>query len=277
MPRKKAEAGSLTGSKRVKETASKRTSTKAKQALDAGGNLIKDTAKKAGANIASTITPENIIKTTGSTVNAVTGGIANIRQQVTDIAQLKQAITNQSGFEKGFSELGESSDIYGGLKIPEFDAQGSIPQDLTDPSNLASLGMSDDEAQKALAIYGKLNNRNKVLRAGYKYVEGVGLVKQGYEKARQSIIKGATEEIKTNQTIVTYDTERINLEGAVSKRDEANERLKQQQVKTLGAVNETNQLMQLITAKEAQRDANIQSVIAKTEEITSKYLLDSAT
>ena len=276
MPRKKAEPGSLTGSKRVKETTSKRTSTKAKQALDAGAGLIKDTATKAATSITSTVTPENVVKAAGNTVNAVTGGIANIRQQVTDIAQLKQAITNQSGFEK-YTELTESTDIYGGLKIPEFDAQQAIPQDLTDPSNLANLGMTDDEAQKALAIYGKLNNRNKVLRAGYKYVEGVGLVKQGYEKARQSIIKGATEEIKTNQTIVTYDTERINLESAISKRDEANERLKQQQVKTLGAVNETNQLMQLITAKEAQRDANIQSVISKTEEITSKYLLDSAT
>lgn len=268
MPRKK-DPGSLTGSKRVKDNANKRVSSRAKKAFDAGADLLKDTAS-------NTFNSNNIQQAVSNTANAVTGGIANVRQQVTDIAQLKQAINNQSGFEKGFADIEVADDYYGGLQIPEFDTQSFIPSDLTNPTELSNYQLDEKQLQETLRIYGGANRYLKALQAGYKHIEEVGKTKQGFEKARQSIIKGATEEVKTAQTIVSWDTERINLETSISKRDEANERLKQQQVKTLGAVNETNQLMQLVTAKEAKRDANIQKTIADTERITSKYLEDSA-
>ena len=271
MPRKKAEPGSLTGSKRVKETTAKKATTKAKKAIEAGGNLIKDTVAKTVANPPSLPTI-SISAPKQNIVNNVTSGIAKVKQGITDVSQARQAL-EPKGFDGEYSKLDNPKEVFGGLDIPEFDGQKFIPSDLINPSNLEEFQLTEKEEQKALATYAGAGRYLNVLKAGYNHIQKVGEVNQSVQKAYQSVIKGSTEEIKTQETIVNYDIARINLETTIEKRDEAIEKLNQQQVKTLAAVNETNQLIQLVEAKENKREAQIQKTISETEQITSKYLL----
>ena len=275
MPRKKKEAGSLTGSERVKETVSKRASTKVGQALEAGAGKLKDTASGASKVILGV--PGSVVRVTPQIANNVTSGIAKAKQAVTDIQQVKQAIAPK-GFSGQLSDIGEQdfTDPYGGIKIPEFDAQSFIPSDLTDPSNLSSFQVSEKEFQEKAALYGGAARYLDLLEMGYKHVERVGKVIQSEGKAKQSVVKGITEQVRATDAVVGFETAVVNLHSSVEKRDQAVEKLKQNQAKTLGAVNETNQTIRLIEAKENKREADIQAIEAKTEQVISKYLAESA-
>lgn len=275
MPRPKKEAGSLTGSKRVKETVAKKASSKVGQALEAGVGKLKDTASNAGKTVLGV--PGSVVKVTPQVVNNVTSGIAKAKQAVTDIQQAKQAIAPK-GFGGQLSDTGKQdfTDPYGGLKIPKFEAQSFIPDDLTDPSNLSSFQLSEEEFQEKAALYGGAARYLDLLQMGYQHVERVGKVIQSEGKAKQSVVKGVTEQVKAQDAVVGFETAVVNLNSSVEKRDQAVEKLKQNQAKTLGAINETNQTIRLIEAKESKREADIQAIEAKTEQVISKYLADCA-
>lgn len=273
MPRPKKEAGSLTGSKRVKETVAKKASSKVGQALEAGAGKLKDAASNAGKTVLGV--PGSIVNITPQVANNVTSGIAKAKQAVTDMQQVRQAITPK-GFSGTLSKVGEFSDPYGGTKIPDFDAQSFIPEDLTDPSSLTNYQLSEEDYQKGAKLYAGAGRYLGLLELGYKHVDRVGKVIQANGKAKQSITKGATEQVKAQDAAIGFDTAVINMHSSVEKRDQAVEKLKQEQAKTLGAVNETHQTVRLIEAKEDKREADIQAVEAKTEQVISKYLSDSA-
>ena len=80
----------------------------------------------------------------------------------------------------------------------------------------------------------------QLYQAGYKYIADVGKVKQSSHKAQSSIIKGVTEEVKVQHSVVDFDVANIELEQKLEKRNQAEETLKQEQIKTVAAINETD-------------------------------------
>lgn len=285
MPRPKKEAGSLTGSKRVKSQTKSKASAKAKQAAQKAADLIGDLAKTV------TKTPETTSKSSQATVlnKASNGGlvptnngnngtimqdtsksaIESFPESLKDSPLSPQNFTAK-GFEGGFNEIQRTSDPYMGVKLPEFDANGAIPQDPLKPDGIET--MSEDDANKALAVYAGGVQVQRVRQAGYNYVGEVGKTVQAREKSKQSLIKGGREGVKTQQEIVKFDTERVNLETAIEGRNQAVQRLEQGQVKTEASVIETHQIRQKLGAAILKRDAEVSKLVGQATDIKNKYL-----
>lgn len=270
MPRKKAEAGSLTGSKRVKSQKEKSAGTRAKKVAEAAGTVLKEAAVGVGKTAVSAAAG-----TASNAANAVTTGASEVRQAATDAIQARNAITGEQGYtgQLASGELARNGDAYGGLAFPEQDFNSMLPGDLLNPE--IELQATEEQLTAGLATYAAGTRAQTLLQAGFKYIAEVGKTKQLYHKAEQSVIKAASEGVKVQQEIVNYDIENIKLDQKIEKREQENEKLKQEQIKTLGARNETEQLRQKIEAQEGKRDAEISSIKAQTQDIIQKYLKDS--
>lgn len=270
MPRKKAEAGSLTGSKRVKAQKEKSAGTRAKKVAEAAGTVLKDAAVGVGQTAVSAATGA-----VSNTANAVTTGASEVKQAATNALQARNAITGEEGYtgQLASGQLTRESDIYGGLAFPEQDFNGMIPSDLLNPQ--IELQATEEQLTAGLAVYAGATRAQTLLQAGFKYIAEVGKTKQLYHKAEQSVIKAATEGVKVQQETVNYDIENIKLDQKIERREQENEKLKQEQIKTLGARNETEQLRQKIEAQEGKKDAEINSIKAQTQDVIQKYLKGS--
>lgn len=271
MPRRK-EAGSLTGSKRVKQEKAATAGSRAKQVAESAGTALKDAAKST-INSAGQAAINGAATTISSTANAATTAASNIKQAVTDGIQARNALVGEKGYSGQLSQTTTKADPYGGLSLPELDLSSVIPTDLLNPSGLPEC--SHEQLNNGLSQYASASRAMQLYQAGYKYIADVGKVKQSAHKAQSSIVKGATEEIKVQQNIVDFDVANIELEQKIQKRDQANEGLKQEQIKTLAAINETEQLRQKLEALEDKREAEIQRIIAQTNQISQKYLQES--
>ena len=73
-----------------------------------------------------------------------------------------------------------------------------------------------------------------------------------------------TEEVKVQQNIVDFDVANIELEQKLEKRNQAEETLKQEQIKTVATINETEQLRQKLEAQEGKtRSRKYSGIIAQ--------------
>lgn len=263
MPRKKAEPGSLTGSKRVKSQKANSAGTRAKKVAETAGAALKDAAGTVGKAAVS------------GAASAVTTGAANVKQAAINAAQASNAITGEQGYSRGYAsgQLNRQVDAYGGLAFPEQDFNGMMPGDLLNPQ--IELQATEEQLTNGLAVYAGATRAQQLLQAGYTYIEEVGKTKQRYHKAEQSVIKGATEGVKVEQEIVNYDIENVRLDQKFEKLEQENEKLKQEQIKSLAARNETEQLRLKIEAQEGKRNAEISSINASTQNIIQKYLKGS--
>lgn len=271
MPRRK-EPGSLTGSKRVKQEKAATAGSRAKKMAESAGTALKDAAKstisstgQSAINIAATAV--------SSTANATTTAVSNAKQAVTDGIQARNALVGEKGYSGKLSQTTTNSDPYGGLSLPELNLSSLIPTDLLNPSGLPEC--SHEQLNQGLSQYASASRAMQLYQAGYKYIADVGKVKQQSHKAQSSIIKGVTEEIKVQHSVVENDVANIELEQKLEKRNQAEETLKQEQIKTVAAINETEQLRQKLEAQEDKREAEIQRIIAQTNQISQKYLQDS--
>jgi hypothetical protein len=257
---RKKEVGSLTGSKRFKEEKS---------------NSVGNKAKELASNIGTKLTAN---ETVSSIANVVTTTVSNVSQASNDIKQSIQAVTGTPGYSKQLasSNLDTSSvDAYGGVAIPQIDFTGLVPTDLLNPS--ISLKATDEQLTNGLAEYAAGTRAQRLLQAGFKYIEEVGKTKQQFHRAEQSIIKGATEGIKTQQEIVKFDTQRVQLDIEFETLEQRTEKLKQAQITTLAGRNETEQLRQKFEAIEGKREATIHQLKAQSIDITQRFLKDSIT
>lgn len=230
------------------------------------GNKAAELAAQAGASLTASIPT-----VASQALNAATATVSNAKQAVNDLRQL--------GGVQGYSESLSSSslqrhtDIYGGLTIPEIDFNGAIPSDLLNPQ--IELQATEAQLTQGLATYAGATRAQQLLQAGYKYIEEIGKTKQQFHKAEVAIIKGATEGIKTQQAIVGFDRQNIELDIDREKLEQSNEKLRQAQVTTLGIRNETQQLIQLIEAKEGLKESQIKSIQSQTQDVTQRYLQGS--
>lgn len=227
------------------------------------GSRAAELAAQAGASLTA-----NIPKVASQAVNAATVGVSNVRQAVNDVAQLSGIQGYSHGLASG--NLQRHTDIYGGLVIPEVDFNGTIPSDLLNPQ--IELQATEAQLTQGLETYAGATRAQKLLQAGYKYIEEVGKTKQQFHKAEVSIIKGATESIKTQQAIVGFDRQNVELEIDREKLEQSKEKLKQAQVTTLGMSNETQQLIQLIEVREGLKESQIKSIQSQTQDVIQRYL-----
>lgn len=230
------------------------------------GSRAAELAAQAGASLGA-----NIPKVVSQTVNAATVGVSNVKQAINDAGQLGGVQGYSHGLASG--NLQRHTDIYGGLVIPEIDFNGAIPSDLLNPQ--IELQATETQLTQGLETYAGATRAQKLLQAGYKYIEEIGKTKQHFHKAQVSIIKGATEGIKTQQAIVGFDCQNIELDIDREKLEQSNEKLRQAQVTTLGIRNETQQLIQLIEAKEGLKESQIKSIQSQTQDVTQRYLQGS--
>ena len=234
------ENGSLTGSSRYKkeEEAKKANSvgTKAKQLAESATQAISKT-------------PE-VINNAANTVTTQTGKINTV-----------------SGAS---SSLQRTTDAYGGLSIPQTDFNSLIPSNLLKPQ--IQLQATEEELTVGLENYAGGTRAQRLLQAGYKYIEEVGKTKQQFHKAEASIIKAATEGVKVQQEVVRFDRQNIELSIDYEKLAQTDEKLKQEQIITNATRNETGLLIQKIEATERKKVAEIQSIDAQTQDIIQRYL-----
>ena len=236
MPRAKKEAGSLTGSQRVKNQKSSKAGAKARQAAKKAFDLVGDTAKSVTQGGSSN---SNVAHQSSSLSNSL-GGLSATNSSLSH--KSPEALKDSplynfqaQGFNEGFTPVQQISDPYMGLKVPEFDRSGATPQDLLRPDGIETI--SEEELNQALTTYAGGTNAQRAKQAGYNYIGEVGKTLQAEQKAKQNIIKGGKEAIKTQQELVKFDTERINLNTTIEGRNQANQRLMQAQIRvlTLGA------------------------------------------
>ena len=169
--------------------------------------------------------------------------------------QARNALVGEKGYSGQLSQTTTNSDPYGGLALPELNLSTLIPTDLLNPSGLPEC--SHEQLNQGLSQYASASRAMQLYQAGYKYIADVGKVKQQSHKAQSSIIKGVTEEVKVQQNIVDFDVANIELEQKLEKRNQAEETLKQEQIKTVAAINETEQLRQKLEAQEDKREAEV--------------------
>lgn len=241
-----ARKGGLTGSKRVKEQADNSIGAKAKRIADEAiaslGNVSQVTAK--------------VVETT-----------AQVGKTLGDIAQT----IKPSGYQNfQSSSLVHKTDVYGGLAFPVQDFSNLIPGDLLNPQ--IELQATDEQLTSGLATYAGASRAQELLQAGFKYIQEVGQTRQQYHKAEQSIIKGATEGIKTQQEIVNFDIANVNLSTTQEKLLQADDKLIQARVTTNAYQNETELMRSFFEAKEQKKTAEIQRLKAESEKITQTYL-----
>ena len=268
MPPRRKEAGSLTNSQRFKEE-------KKQQQANSIGTRAQAIAEAAGA----------VLSKGGSnpTRQASANGLNTAAIQVSRPGGLTSGLSgtslsslgNVGGFSGQFAsaQIQPTTDIYGGITLPQYDFVGMVPTDLLNPQ--IQLQATQEQLNQGLEIYAAGTRAQHLLQAGFKYIEEVGKTKQQFHKAQSSVIKAATEEIKVNQNIVEFDTQNVELAIKGEKLNQASERLRQEQVKTVAAQNETSQLILKIQATEGKRDAEIQRINAQTNDIIQKYLSDS--
>lgn len=264
MPRRK-EAGSLTGSKRFKEQ-------KQQQEANSIGAKAKAIADAAGTTL-TRVNDSGVV----SQITSTAGQVATqaIQTSSNTINQSLVALGNVSGFTHGYASgsLQHSIDAYGGLTLPQHDFALMIPGDLLNPQ--IQLQATEEQLTNGLAQYAAGKRAQELLQAGFSYIEEVGKTKQSFHKAQQSIVRAATEEVKVKQNIVEFDIANVELAIRGEKLNQSNERLKQEQIKTTAAQNETIQLVAKIEATEGKRQAEIQRINAQTNDIIAKYLKDS--
>jgi transcriptional regulator with XRE-family HTH domain len=186
---------------------------------------------------------------------------AQAGKTVGDIAQTIKPSGYQNGFQS--SSLTHKSDVYGGLAFPVQDFSGMIPSDLLNPQ--IELQATDEQLTTGLSVYAGASRAQELLQAGFKYIQEVGQTRQQYHKAEQSIIKGATEGIKTQQEIVNFDIANVNLSTT-------HEKLIQARVTTKAYQNETELMRLFFEAKEQKKTAEIQRLQAESQKITQTYL-----
>jgi hypothetical protein len=249
--------------------------TKAAQATASTLNTTAQTIAQTRSNIT-----DNINAVTGG-IAAVTGGVSAVANAVTTgraqtqgaLVDAKQATAGNYGAAQHRSEIVKETDFYGGLTMPEIDFNGLMPSDLLNP-NLA-VTATEEQLTAGLENYAGATRAQKLYQAGFTYIGEVGKTKQAYHKAQQQIIKGATESVKVQQEIVRFDRQNIELETDIVKREQAGEKLNQEQSRLLGMQKETTQITCKIEAFEAMRDADIQSIEQRTQMILQKLATDS--
>jgi len=264
---RKKENGSLTGSPRYK--AEQETDKKARARLKDKFETVGDKAKQVADNAGVAF------QTVSNAANTVASGAAQVSQVVTNTAQALGSLAGFKGYtgHRASGELTTTGDPYGGVTIPTTDIQSLVPTDLLNPQ--IELKATEEQLTAGLAEYAAGTRAQQLLQAGYKYIEEVGKTKQSMHKAQGSIIKGVIESVKVKHEIVNFDIANVTLETNKEKLNQANEKLKQEQVKTLAAQNETAQLIEKTEALEGKRSAEIQRIRAQTNDIIQKYLKDS--
>ena len=241
------ENGSLTGSSRYKKEA------EAKKA-NSVGTKAKQLAESATQALSQT--PEAVSNVT----NAVT----------TQTSATSSSISAGSAHTFASSSLQRHTDAYGGLAIPQTDFNSLIPSNLLKPQ--IQLQATEEELTVGLENYAGGTRAQRLLQAGYKYIEEVGKTKQQFHKAEASIIKAATEGVKVQQEVVRFDRQNIELSIDYEKLAQTDEKLKQEQIITSATRNETGLLIQKIEATERKKVAEIQSIDAQTQDIIQRYL-----
>ena len=240
------ENGSLTGSSRYKKEE------EAKKANSVGAKA-KKLAESATQSLSQT--PEVV---------------SNVSSAVT--SQISAASNISTGSRQNFasSSLQRHTDAYGGLAIPQTDFNSLIPSNLLKPQ--IQLLATEEELTVGLENYAGGTRAQRLLQAGYKYIEEVGKTKQQFHKAEASIIKAATEGVKVQQEVVRFDRQNIELSIDYEKLAQTDEKLKQEQIITNATRNETGLLIQKIEATERKKVAEIQSIDAQTQDIIQRYL-----
>ncbi|NJO30178.1 MAG: hypothetical protein HC874_23575 [Richelia sp. SL_2_1] len=262
--------GGLTDSKRVKKEKENSAGSRARKVAESAGTVLKEAAVGIGKTAVSGAT-----QAVNSVSNSITTGASQVRQATTNGIQARNAITGEQGYTGQYAsgQMTRNTDVYGGLAFPEQDFNGMIPSDLLNPS--IELQATEEQLTQGLSVYAGATRAQQLLQAGFKYLGEIGKTKQLYHKAEQSIIKASTEGVKVQQELINYDIENIKVDQKLERREQENEKLKQEQIKTLGARNETDQLRLKIEANELKRDAEIQNINAQTQNIIQKYLKDS--
>lgn len=242
-----ARKGGLTGSKRVKEQDENSIGSKAKR--------IADDAIASLGNVS--VIADKVVETT-----------AQVGKTLGDVSQTIKPSGYQNGFQS--SSLTVKNDVYGDINFPKQDFSALIPSDLLNPQ--IELQATDEQLTTGLATYAGASRAQELLQAGFKYIQEVGQTKQLYHKAEQSIIKGATEGIKTQQEIVNFDIANVNLATNQEKLLQADEKLIQARVTTKAYQNETELMRLFFEAKEQKKNSEIQRLQAETQKIIQTYL-----
>lgn len=242
-----ARRGGLTGSTRVKNQAENTIGAKAKAIADSA--------------MAS-------LGTVGKVADKVVETSAQINKTAGDIAQTVKPSGYQNGFQS--SNLTHKSNIHGNIDFPVQDFNGMIPSDLLNP--VIELQATDEQLNNGLQVYKQATNAQMLYQAGYKFIDQLGKTTQAYHKAEQSIIKGATEGIKTQQEVVNFDIANVNLATNQEKLLQADEKLIQARVTTQAYRNETEQLRSFFEAKEQKKNAEIARLKAESATIIQQYL-----
>jgi hypothetical protein len=227
---------------------------------------------------------QEIANTIGTTLEPITNTVSSVANTVTTVAataantanNIKQALApTGTGYQHGYasSQLQISQNPYGGLEVPTVDFTALVPTDLLHPSGLPQA--TEQELTNGLAHYAGATRAMQLYQAGFKYINEVGKTKQEQHKAQQSIIKAATEQVKTYQEVVRFDRQNVELAIDKEKLGHSNERLKQAQITTTALSNETSQMAIKFEAQEQKRDAEIKSIQSQTQDIVQKYLKDS--
>jgi hypothetical protein len=267
MAARKKENGSLTNSARYKaeQETDKKARARVKERLSSVGDKAKQVADNAGV----------AFQAVSTAANTVASGAAKASEVVGNTAQALGALTGYKGYtgHRASGELTTTGDPYGGVSVPTTDIASLIPTDLLNPQ--IQLKATEERLTAALSEYAAGTRAQQLLQAGYRYIEEVGKTKQSMHKAQSSIIKGVIEEVRVKSEVVNFDIANVALETNKEKLNQANEKLKQEQVKTLAAQNETAQLIEKTEALEGKRSAEIQRIRAQTNDIIQKYLKDS--
>jgi hypothetical protein len=259
---KSREHGSLTGSKRYKDE-------KADKKSKSIGRKAKEVAESVGITLTSI---QDSVKPLGEIANKATVATASVFNTANNI---RQALTPTGiGYQQSLSSanLQQKSDINGELSIPEINFSEMLPTDLLHPQNSNLPSISEDELTSGLVIYAGAIRAQKLYQQSFQYIQEIGLTKQHYHKAEQSIIKAATESIKVDQEIIRFDKQNVELGIDREKLDQSQERLKQSQITTVAMQNETLQLSLKFEALEGKRDAEIESIKSQTQDIIQRYL-----
>jgi hypothetical protein len=239
--------GGLTGSSRVDENS---VGSRAKRVVDEAKNLLGNISQGS-----STITDIG----------------ASVSKTITDVAQ----IVKPGGYDKGYqsSNLTHKSSPHGSLSFPKQDFSGMIPGDLLNPQ--IELQATEEQLTSGLQTYAGGLRAQKLLQAGFKYIEQVGNTAQQYHKAEASVVKAATLEVKTQSEIVNFDVANVDLDTNREKLIQADEKLIQARITTKHFQNETEQLRLFYEATERKKDAQIQALDAQTQDVIQKYLSKS--
>lgn len=259
---KTRENGSLTNSKRY-------SSEKADKDNKSIGRKAKEVAESVGITLTSI---QDSVKPVGEIANKATVSVSSVLNTANNI---RQALTPTGiGYQQSLSSsnLQSKSDFKGGLSIPEINFSEMLPTDLLHPQNSDLPSITEDELTSGLAVYAGAIRAQKLYQQSFQYIQEIGITKQNYHRAEQSIIKASTEAIKVDQEIIKFDKQNVELAVDHEKLNQSNERLKQSQITTVAMQNETLQLSLKFEALEGKRDAEIESIKSQTQDIIQRYL-----